>query len=62
MVFQHALQVSRPTSRGEVEGSSLEVVSRPHLGGKIEGSDLGVSRPTPGGSTGSTPGGYPRMH
>ena len=47
-VSQHALQVSRPTPRREVEGSGL--------GG-------GVSRPTPGGISRPTPRGvYPSMH
>ena len=42
VVSQHALQVSRPTPKGEVEGSGLGGVSRPTPGGM-------VSRPTPGG-------------
>ena len=52
VVSQHALQVSRPTPKGEVEGSGQgEGVSRP---------TWGVSRPTPGGGAcpgGSAPGG-----
>ena len=41
MVSQHALQVSRPTPRGEVEGSVLE-------GGALQAHTWGVSRPTAG--------------
>ena len=41
MVSQHALHVSRPTPRGEVEGSGL--------GGGSPGPHPGVSRPTPEG-------------
>ena len=52
MVSQHALQVSRPTPRGEVEGSGLGGSPGPHPGG--------FSRPTPGGvlqvHTGGSPG------
>ena len=50
VVSQHALQVSRPTPRGEVEGDLVRGVSRPTPKGEVEG-DLarGVSRPTPGG-------------
>ena len=33
MVSQHALQVSRPTPRGEVEGSGLGGSPGPHPGG-----------------------------
>ena len=40
-VTQHALQVSRPTPRWEVEGSGQDGSPGPHPGG--------VSRPTPGG-------------
>ena len=40
-VTQHALQVSRPTPRWEVEGSGQGGSPGPHPGG--------VSRPTPGG-------------
>ena len=43
-VFQHVLQVSRPTPKGEVEGSGLGL-----------GRSGGVSRPTPGGSPGKQP-------
>ena len=42
VVSQHALQVSRPTPRREVEGGLAGGVSRPTHGE--------VSRPTPGGS------------
>ena len=47
-VFQHALQVSRPTPRGKVEGSGLGV-SSPHPGGRLMGLARGVSRPIPRG-------------
>ena len=70
MVSQHALQVSRSTPNGKVEGSGLGV-SRPTPKGKVEGSGLGgVSRPTPGGKLrdlawgsglgGRSPGRHPR--
>ena len=51
VVSQHALQVSRPTPRGEVKGGLVRGISRPTPKGEVEG-DLarGVSRPTPGGS------------
>ena len=53
-VSQHALQVSRPTPRGKVEGSGRGV-SRP--------TPSGVSRPTPGGFSRPTyTGVYPSMH
>ena len=45
MVSQHTLQVSRPTSRGEVEGLARGV-SRPTSRGSPS-PHLGVSRPTP---------------
>ena len=51
-VCQHALQVSRPTPRGEVEGSGLGGGSPgPHPGGKLRelAWGVGVSRPTSGG-------------
>ena len=50
VVSQHALQVSRPTPRGEVEGSGLGGSPGPHPGGS-SGTHVGegVSRPTPGG-------------
>ena len=67
-VSQHALKVSRPTSRGEVKGSGGEGgVSRPTPRGEVEGSGLGGS-PGPqlgGGGSRPTPGGegvYPSMH
>ena len=53
VVSQHALQVSRPTPRGEVEGSG-QGVSRP--------TPRGVSRPTPRRSLGPHPGGSPGPH
>ena len=40
--------ISRPTSRGEVEGSGLGGSPGPHLGG-LQAHTWGVSRPTPGG-------------
>ena len=68
VVSPHALQVSRSTSRGQVEGSGLVGgVSRLTPRGQVEGSGLGggslqahtrgVSRPTPGGFSRPTPGG-----
>ena len=63
VVSQHTLQVFRPTSRGEVEGSGLGGLQAhtrgfyrpmpggspsPHLGGGTAGPHLGVSRPTIG--------------
>ena len=47
-VSQHALQVSRPTPRGEIKGSGQEGVSRPRPGG-LQVHTWGVFRPTPGG-------------
>ena len=41
MVSQHALQVSRPTSMGEVEGSGLGGVIQTHTGGESPGPHLG---------------------
>ena len=38
VVFQHALQVSRPTPRGEVEGDLARGISRPTLKGEVEGN------------------------
>ena len=51
MVSQHALQVSRPTPRGEVEGPGRGDVCRPTPKGEVEGSGRGgvVSKPTPRG-------------
>ena len=41
---------SRPTPRGEVEGSGQgEGSPGPHPGGRLRGLAGGVSRPTPGG-------------
>ena len=54
MVSQHALQVSRPTPRVEVEGSGWGV-SRPTPEGEVEGSGLG-------GSPGPHPGGHLQAH
>ena len=48
VVSQHALQVSRPTPRGEVEGSGW---------GGLQAHTPGVSRPIPRGSPGPHPGG-----
>ena len=66
--FQHTLQISRPTPKGELEGSGLGV-SRPTPGGSpgphLKGSPgpyLGVSRPTPRGlqvHTQGSPGPHP---
>ena len=53
VVSQHALYVSRPTPRGEVEGSG---------GGDLQAHTQGFSRPTPGGSPGPHPGGSPGPH
>ena len=50
VVFQHALQVSRPTPKGEIEGDLARGVSRPTIKGEVEGHlARGVSRPTPKG-------------
>ena len=46
MVSQHALQVSRPTPRGEVEGDLAGGVSRPTPKGDLA---WGVYRPKPKG-------------
>ena len=65
VVSQHALQVSRPTPRGEVEGSGQgRGVSRLTSKGEVEGSGLGGSPgPHPGGSPGPhLEGVYPSMH
>ena len=67
VVSQHALQVSRPTPRGELRGLSMGA-SRPTPKGEVEGSGLGGllpgecllrGVPTPGGSAprGYLPGG-----
>ena len=53
-VSQHALQVSRPTPRGKVEGSGRGV-SRPTPSGVSRPSPVGFSRPTSAGV-------YPSMH
>ena len=57
-VSQHALQVSRPTPKGELEGSGRRGGSPgPHLGGVSMPTHGGVSRPTPrGGVSRPTPG------
>ena len=50
VVSQHALQVSRSTPRGEVEGDLAGGVSRPTAKGRLRGIwPGGVSRPTPKG-------------
>ena len=51
VVSQHALQVSRPTPRGEVEGSDqLGGSPGPHPRGKLRGLALGgLQAHTPGG-------------
>ena len=55
--FQHALQVSRPTPKGEVEGDLVQA----HTQGEVEG-DL-VQTHTQGGSWGgSGPGPHPGQH
>ena len=47
MVSQHALQVSKPTPKGEAEGSGRRAgVSRPTPSGEVEGSGWGVFKPT----------------
>ena len=51
VISQHALQVSRPTPRGGVEGSGL--------GGSQAHTEGGFSRPTPGG--GDSPGAHPMI-
>ena len=57
-VCQHALQVSRPTPRGEVEGSGLGGGSPgPHPGGKLRELAWGG-----GGLQAHIGGGYPSMH
>ena len=69
-VSQHAFQVSRPTPKGELEGSGQGGLQAhtlwggskgPHLEGS-PGPHLGVSRPTPRGVSRPTRGVYPRMH
>ena len=63
MVSQHALQISRPTPTGEVEGSGLGGLQGPHpgglqahiqgglqahtWGGGLQAHTQGISRPTP---------------
>ena len=63
VVSPHALQVSRSTSRGQVEGSGLVGGGGSpgsHPGGKLRGLAWGevVSRPTPGGVSRPTPRGW----
>ena len=61
MVSQHALQVSRPTPRGEVEGSGLGGFSRQTPRGEVEESGLGgLQAHTQGGSQAHTWGGISR--
>ena len=66
-VSQHALQFSRPTPGGGVEGSGLGGVSKPTPWGGLQAHTLGglqahawgrVSRPTPGGCIPDPPDGY----
>ena len=70
VVSQHALQVSRPTPRGEVEGSGLGGFQA-HTWGEVEGSGLGglqahtqgeVERSGLRGSPGPHPGEPPGPH
>ena len=70
-VSQHALQVSRPTPRGEVEGSGwggLQARPKGKLRGLAWGGlqahtwGSGVFRPTPRGVFRQTPGGSPGPH
>ena len=44
---QHALQVSRPTPRGELEGSGLWGGLQAHTQGEVEGSGLWEGSPGP---------------
>ena len=60
LVSQHALQVSRPAPRGEVEGSGLGGFTRPTPWGGSPGPHLGVSRPTSRGVSRPTPSGVSR--
>ena len=65
VVSQHALQLSRPTAREEVEGSGFGGGGSPgpHSGGKLEGSGLGRSPGPHRGDLRSTPkGGVYRPH
>ena len=70
VVSQHALQVSRPTPRAEVEGSSQGRSPGPHQGvGVLQAHTQGVSRPTwvvcrptPIRSPGPHPGGSPGLN
>ena len=65
VVTQHALQVSRPTSRGEVEGSGLGWSPGPHQRGKLSSLAWGGSPgPHPRGclqthTWGGSPGPHP---
>ena len=53
VVSQYALQVSRPTTRVEVEGSGLGGSPGPHPGGSVGGSGLGgLQAHTQGGGWG----------
>ena len=62
VVSQYALQVSRPTPRGEVEGSGQGGLQA-HTQGRSWGVwPRGVSRPTPGGSPGPHLGGGLQTH
>ena len=62
VVSQHALQVSRPTPRGEVEGSGLVGVSRPTPRRSPGPHPGGSPGPQLGGSPGPPQGVYPSIH
>ena len=62
VVSQHALLVSRPTPRMELEGSGQGGSPGPHPGGKLRGLAGGVSSPTPRGSRLTLEGGSPGPH
>ena len=63
MVSQHALQVSKPTPKGEAEGSGRRAgVSRPTASGEVEGSGWGVFKPTTRGKLRGLAGGSPGPH
>ena len=65
VVSQHALQVCRPTPRGEVEGSGQGGSPGPDPGGKLRGLESEVSRPSPRWGmevSRPTPGGDPGPH
>ena len=71
VVSCHALQVSRPTPKGNFRGLAWGGFPGPHPGGEVEGSGLGVLQahtqgrspgPHPGGSPGPHPGGFQARH